>query len=247
MTRHDPKVQARIEALTGVDRANRGAGILAGQMRQTSERQIMAEMKVAATPPPEMQAAPMAPAQGPMKLQPLYTMLTSGMRQKAGAHFRSICALEIAVAHARDRHAMRTPDAPFVAPYSPGQIAVARDYRDLVEWRDGSAVKCASLEAGRGGGGSWLFIDTFIQQGAWLEELRRRIGTGMALDIRRHMDRGDERCKITVRAALDLLVLGGKDLSVVLKRYGWEANGRHRKELRTAICGALDRMQGYRA
>ena len=91
-----------------------------------------------------------------------------------------------------------------------------------------------------------MFIDSFIDQGLWLAELHRRIGAGRAMDVRRHMDRGNARRTITVRAALDMVVLAGRDVSGVLKAFGWERDGKNRKVLRAQLVGALDRMQGYR-
>ncbi|MES2753792.1 MAG: hypothetical protein V4659_03930 [Pseudomonadota bacterium] len=239
----------RINAITGVDRAGDGKDSipLSGQMRLRAEAAALAEMRAIATPPPDMAAAPVAPARGPMSLQPLFDLRPGGTRIRVGAHFRSVCALEAMVAHARARHADKGGDAPFVAPFTPGQIAMAHDYRQIVEWRAGSPLRCASLEAGRGGGGgSGLFIDTYIEQGRWLDELRGRIGAGVAMDVRRNMDRGNGRRPIKVRTAVDLLILGDRDLSAILRRHGWEADGKNRKALRLVICAALDRMQGYR-
>jgi hypothetical protein len=43
-----------------------------------------------------------------------------------------------------------------------------------------------------------------------------------------------------------MVVVGGQDLSAVLVRFGWQADGKNRKALRLALVGALDRMQGYK-
>jgi hypothetical protein len=217
-----------------------------GQNRLFAEATRVKAMLDTATPPPGMRAAPVAPARGPQQLVPNFSVTGGGMRRVEGAHWQGLSPLAAAVAQARLRHEARNPDAPFVPPYNPGQVAVAEDYAAIVEWRAGSALRCASLEAGRGGGGSGLFIATFMEQGRWLSELQRRIGDGVAMSVRRHMDRGNGRATITVRAAVDMLVLGGQDLSVILRRFGWAEKGSHRKDLRTAICGALDRMQGYK-
>lgn len=237
-------VAGRINRLVGVD-ARPDFNLLHAQLRRADEAGRMSAMLARAVPPPDMVAAPVAPARGPMALQPIYDMQAGGTRRRVGAHFRPVCALEAAVANARARHEARGGDVPFVPPYLPGQIAMAAVYRTLVEHRDGSGMRCASLEAGReGGGGSGLFIDTFIAQGQQLAELQARIGSGVAMDVRRHMDRGNGRRAITVRAAVDLVVIAGQDVSVVLKRYGWQADGKNRKVLRVEICRALDRMQG---
>lgn len=240
----------------GFDRAAPGQPFKAGSLtltpsqasaRLAAEAGRVAAIKAHAAPPLAMREAPVAPARGPQQLVPNFTVTGGGLRRLQGAHWRGLSPLAAAVAQARLRHETRGGDAPFVPPYSPGQVAMAELYAALVEWRDGSAMKCSSLEAGREGGGSGHFIDTFIDRGAQLAELQARIGDGVAMDVRRHMDRGNTRARITVRAAVDMVCLAGLDLTEVLRRFGWEPDGKNRKVLRTAICDALDRMQGYRA
>jgi hypothetical protein len=222
----------------------------AGLKRMADEGKSVASMLDRAVPLPGMGAAPVAPARvfGPMRVEQSWDVMPGGTRRRAGTHGVEMCQLEVMVAHAARRHAERTPDAPFVPPFTSSQIAVARDYRALVEWRDGSALRCSSLEAGRstGAGGSGLFIDSFIQQGRWLAELQARIGNGVAMDVRRHMDRDNARRPISVRALVDMVVVAGQDLTQVLQRFGWAAKGEARKALRLSLVGALDRMQGYR-
>jgi hypothetical protein len=219
---------------------------VAGAARTLAEGKALRAMLDHATPPEAMRAAPIAPARGPQAQVPNFTVTSGGMRRVEGMHWRALSPLAAAVAQARQRHEARKPDAPFVPPYSPAQVAMAELYAALVEWRDGSAMKCASLEAGREGGGSGHFIDSFMDRGRQLAELQARIGDGVAMDVRRHMDRGNGRARITVRAVVDMVCLGGVDLSEVLRRFGWAEKGEHRRQLRDAIRGALDRMQGYR-
>lgn len=218
----------------------------AGLARREAEIGWIEGIKASACPPDLMAAAPVAPARGPQQMVPNFSVTGGGMRRSEGGHWRELSPLASAVATARLRHESKGTDAPFVPPFTPGQIAVAEDYAALVEWREGSALKCASLEGGRGGSSSGVFIDTFMDQGKWLAELQARIGQGVAMSVRRHMDRGNSRRTITVRAAVDMLCLGGRDLSTILRRFGWEADGKNRKVIRTAICGALDRMQGFK-
>lgn len=215
--------------------------------RLAREAARVADLVAGATPPAEMAAAPVAPARGTMRLQASYVAAPGGTRRRDGAHWREACALEVMVAQALLRHEARglDPDR-FVPPFTPGQIAVAGDYRALVEWREGSAIKCASLEAGRAGGGAGgLFIDTFIDQGRWLAELHARIGAGAAMVPQRSMDRGNARRRIPDRALVDQVVLQSRDLSAVLRRYGWAEKGSNRRALREALSAALDRMMGY--
>ncbi len=213
------------------------------RLADTAER--VAGIKAQAMPHAEMRAATVAPARGPQQLVPSFTVTPGGMRRIEGAHWQGLSPLATAVVQAKLRHEGRGTDAPFVPPFNPAQVAVAEDYAALVEWREGSALRCASLEGGRGGGGSGLFIETYIKQGEWLAELHQRIGDGVAMSPRRHMDRGNTRRAIRVRVALDLMVLDGVTVKAVLRRFGWAANIRECRDLRLAICAALDRMQGY--
>lgn len=221
--------------------------LVGGRKRLADQAAGLARIKADAAPPVAMGAAPVAPARGPQQLVPSFTVTTGGMRRVEGAHWRGLSPLASAVAQALLRHVARGTDAPFVAPFGPGQVTMAEDYAALVEWREGSAVKCASLEGGRGGGGgSGKYIDTFVDQGKWLAELQRRIGDGVAMSPRRHMDRGNGRRSITVRVAVDLLCLQGMPVKAILRRFGWAADMKDQRALRAAICGALDLMQGFR-
>jgi hypothetical protein len=190
---------------------------------------------------------PAAPARGPMVISQGFEALPGGTRRQAGIRLRELSPLAQMVANARMRHEARDYDADFVAPFTPGQVQVSEDYRALVERHEAGLVKCSSTEAGRGGvGGSGLAIDRFIDDGRFLDVLRIRIGDGVAMSVRRNMDRGNGRKAITMRALVDQVVLVGRDFSFVLARHGWQADGKNRKALRLALCGALDRMQGYR-
>lgn len=221
-----------------------GAGRLLGEAKRVAG--IIAD----ATPPDGTGAA-VAPARGPVLLQESWIVGRGGTRRLDGAHLRDMIQPEIMVAHALQRHHARQgaagAQAPFVPPFTPGQIAVARAYRDLVEWRAGSGMKCVSVETGQGGGGagSGLFIDSYIQQGVWLDRLRALMGDAVIMDVRRHMDRGNARRPIRARSAVDALLLDGQDLSAILRAHRWQVDGKNRRALRIGICEALDRMQGY--
>lgn len=250
MSAHDPKdVAGRIGRMVGLDRPALPSGVqpLAAQMRMRDEGLRIAGIKAGAALPADMLAAPVAPARGAVALQPLYERVGGGMRRRVGAHFRAVCALEAAVIAARARHEARGIEAAFVPPYTLAQIATAGEYRALVEWREGSMIKCASLEPGRsGGGGQGSFIETYVREGNRLAAYQVLIGDGVAMDIRRHIDRGGKRRRITVRAAVDMIVLAGLDVKTILRRFGWDDNGAHIKVLRAAIGAGLDRMQLYR-
>lgn len=214
-----------------------------------NEARRVAAMLDRATPPEAMEAAPVAPARGPMRLVENVELLPGGLQRRRGAHWVGMDALSVMCRRAFESHQARGGSADdFVAPFTPGQIAVALDYQALVEWRDGSPMKCAALEAGRaGGGGSGLFIDSYIEQGRWLAELRRRIGAGQAMAVRRIRPSAcGSRASIMDRALVDAVCLGGATLSDVLRSHGWVKSTAHLDALRVALAQALDRMQGYR-
>ena len=133
---------------------------------------------------------------------------------------------------------------------TPAQVQIGRDYRDLAERHEAGGMKCASLEAaGRGSGGQGgEFIDAFVAEGRRLEEMRDRIGTGVAMSVRRirPSKRGAAaKGLITDRDLVDRVCRGDLDLGQVLTVYGWAAKGTSRAALRKALAAALDRMQGY--
>lgn len=216
--------------------------------RLDAERRRCDALLAKAAPPVEMQAAPVAPARGTMALQPNFAVLPGGTRKRDGAHWRTAGPLSVMVEQARMRHeAKGRVEEDFTAPFSPTQIAVSEDYRALVERHEAGMVKLSSLEAGRSGSGQGaLGIDTYIQEGRWLDELRRRIGDGVTMQVRRHLDRDNARRAIPVQVLVDMVLVHGKTFSDVLAHHGWQAKGETRKILRGELCAALDRMCGYR-
>ncbi|UXO94040.1 hypothetical protein Pan4_53 [Pseudanabaena phage Pan4] len=219
-----------------------GIGRLAKQERDAGS------IKAKAAPPVEMGAAAAAPARGTMVLQPNFVVMPGGTRKRDGAHWRNAGPLSVMVEQARQRHeAKGREDEDFTAPFSPSQIAVSEDYRALVERIEAGLCKGSSLEAGRSGsGGSGLAIDTYIQEARWLAELRCRIGQGVTMQVRRHLDRDNARRAIPVRVLVDMVLVQGKTLSDVLRAYGWAKKTDHLRIVRGELCAALDRMCGYR-
>lgn len=232
--------------------------------RRAGEGERLAAMLRAAMPPAAMRAAPVAPARGTMRLVENWEVAVGGTRRLDGAHWAAPSALDVenvlarekraegAIDRAEDKAGRPLTDADVEAVlrravdlFTPGQVAIADRYRALVEWRDGSAIKCASLEAGRGGG-SGDYLTAYMDAGDELAKMVRAIGDDVCLSPRRHMDRGNGRGPVTVRQAVDGVVLRGLTISALLKHYGWVAKGETRKVVRTAISGALDRMQGYK-
>lgn len=136
------------------------------------------------------------------------------------------------------------------APLAPAQVQIARDYRDLIERHEAGGMGCASLEASRGGGGGagGEFIDAYVAEGIRIAALRRRIGTGVAMEMRRirPSKRGAKaRGNITNRKLVDMVCLGDQPLGAVLDAHGWAVKGDTREALRRALAAALDRMMGY--
>lgn len=217
----------------------------------------------AATPPdicgPDI---PVAPARGayatfqPIRLVPgsAGTAVPDGYRAHGEVRHRSALrradVFDRMIEDARCRHEKRGEDAGlFLPPLSPGQVSMGRVYRDLVEDHDGKGMKCASLEASRGGGGSGSFIDTFVAQGIAIERIRAKIGHGVAMEVRRIRPSGRGAAAhgiILDRALVDMVCLGDRTLSQVLAAHGWDKQTKHIAALRVALAAALDRMQGYR-
>ena len=217
--------------------------------RVAGETARLDAMRAKATPPAAMYAAPVAPARGVMQLVPDFDILPGGTRRVAGAHWVQPSRLDLinakAVADARavDPEVSRAKAEAF----TPAQVAMAARYRDLVEWLAGSGIKCSRLERGSGGNNSTdLFHETYSDHSGELARLRAAIGDAVVLSPRRHMDRDNARQVLTVRVALDAIVLKGWTLTKVITKHGWAAKGSTRIQVRDAIRGALDRMQGYR-
>ena len=131
--------------------------------------------------------------------------------------------------------------------FTEGQMWVARRYRALVEGRAVGGVKCSSIGGSGGGEGARDFMDHYIADGEALALLIARIGVGAAMVVRRVRPsaRGEDRAMlIRDRALVDMICLRDMTPSVVLKRHGWGDDGKHRKMIKVALVGVLDRMQG---
>lgn len=159
----------------------------------------------------------------------------------------------VAVADVFDRMEARARAAKKPAPFSAGQIEMARWYRTLVERHDAGGVKLSSID-GRSGGGSGRgrdVMDIRLDEAREIEAIRRRIGPGAALVVRR-VRPSARASALGVGAGIildlrlvDAVCLEDMDLSAILLAHGWGQKGDHRKALRVALCAALDRMRGY--
>lgn len=78
-----------------------------------------------------------------------------------------------------------------------------------------------------------------------IKRLRRRIGSGSAMVVRRvrPSSRGS-RVTIFDRRLVDMVCLEGRTLSCVLKAHGWSVCGEFVGILSLALKQALDRMSG---
>lgn len=203
---------------------------------------------------------PAAPARGTVRLfRPIEVVPGSaGTARPAGyrgpgedrprAGLRRADVFDVIEEHARRAHGAKGEDArPFLPPFTPGQVAIARIYRDLVERHAAGGVKCSSLEGRAADGGGGGFMDAFLAEGIAIGRLRSRIGGGVAMAVRRVRPsrRGPGAKVITDRALVDDVCLGGLQLGEVLERFGWSKFGANREALRRALAAALDRMQGY--
>lgn len=231
---------------------------------QADEAARIAALLDAATLPVEYGGVvPVAPARGPVQMLRLREMAVSEagniVERNAGYLGRRglrVCdAFDLmtrASVKAWQRQAGRAEaqglDAPrFVPPFTVGQVQAGRDYAALSERCAASGVKCSSLEASVGGGGGCR-EEAVLHDLRRLRAMRARIGEGLAKEVRRlrpSAHGGVKRRAIRVRGLVDAVCLDGRTLNGVLRAHGWTKNRVVYGALQAALCGALDRMQGY--
>lgn len=208
---------------------------------------------------------PEAPARGPFRLvqmQALYPEGEDGFTSKpAGYMGRSTMqaadAFDVMEAKARAAHARKVtrakaakqPAPSYRPPFTPGQVAMGRLYRDLVEKHACAGVKGSSLETlSQGGGGQGgEFIDAVLRDRQRLKLLQDRIGSGVFLAPRRasahSMDRGTRRA-ISDRHLVDAVCIEGHAVSAVLTRCGWSQKADLTRRLTARLAELLDAMMG---
>lgn len=182
------------------------------------------------------------------------TARPAGYRGPGEASFRAAILradiFDAMIEDARQRHTAKGEDAgPFISPFTPGQVQIARDYRDLTERHAAGGMKCSSVEATGRAGGQRDFMDVYASEGLRLKAMIARVGGGASLHVRRMrpIRRGDmARGAILDRTLVDMVCLGQCSLTQVLHAHGWKAYGKTREALRMALADCLDRMQGYR-
>ena len=193
-----------------------------------------------------------APARGACVVVPNVAMVADGVDQRGQTKWRDAAAgsgypSAIRGADIFDKMIGKARRAHEPDPLTPGQIAQARMYRALVEQHEAGGMKLSSIEGRVSGGSGRDFMDAFMAVGHQVEGMRRRIGSGSSMQVRRIRPsaRGSRR-SIPDRAIVDMICLGDHSVSEVLKAHGWAAKGDTRKALIAALAGALDRMIGYR-
>lgn len=224
--------------------------------RQRMARVAAAARRVAGAVPPAACGTGIiaAPGRGPCVVVPHLAMVPHGTdargQQKWTAaptgygHGASVRAADVF-----DRMLKAAAGADREPPFSPGQVAMARRYRALVERHDAGGVKCSALDGRTGGGAGRDFMDAYLDEGREIEAIRRRIGTGASMAVRRIRPSargGSDRRAILDLSLVDMVCLGDHTLSEVLRAHGWATFGDNRRALAQALGAALDRMIGYR-
>ncbi|QDC11266.1 hypothetical protein FHY55_19405 [Oceanicola sp. D3] len=136
------------------------------------------------------------------------------------------------------------------APLTPAQVEMGRTYGELVRWHMSAGVRCSSVEAmpsGGGGGGDLDWIDRVVIRGREIEQLRQRIGDGLALEVKRvrPSERGERRA-ISNRMLVDAICIYDMSIPTLIENHGWKEKGSLRKKLHIALAERLDVMAGYR-
>lgn len=226
------------------------------QLRQVAEAERLAQIIRLATPPDRCGPAIIAqPGRGPMVAQAPMGLIPDGtadgwkrahLGYRGRDYARAADAFDLMQMQAA-RAAGR--DGAAAVLFTAAQIGAGRRYAMLAERHAAAGVRCSSVEAQRGGGGSGgSFIDTVIHEGDVIRAMQRAIGDGVALAIRRVRPsvRGT-RAGIRDRALVDAVCLHGQTVSQVLAAHGWADKGGNLHAARAALCDALDRMAMARA
>lgn len=151
------------------------------------------------------------------------------------------------MADAFDRMAVAAAKSKGEPPFTPTQVAMGRFYRALFERHEAAGPKCVSLETSGGGtsGGQGSFIDAVRRDRERLDAMRRRIGAGSALVVRRvRPSARGSKATIFDRRAVDIICLEDGTCADVLRAHGWSVHGDAVRRVAQAVGDALDRMCG---
>ncbi|MDG3040452.1 hypothetical protein [Roseicyclus marinus] len=207
-------------------------------------------IRAVSSPPPQCgDAIPVAPARAPLaafmpkRIEPT---AAGGFREVDdgwhGLHAARVTDVFDVMEARRPKRARR--EGPL---FTPSQVEVARDYRNLTERMEASGMRGMSLETmgGGKGGGVDAFIAAVLDDASRLRAMHRRIGDGVALAVRRirpSQRGGDSRFGIRDRYLVDRVCLAQMTIIEVLESCGWAENLNNRRALVIALAGALDRM-----
>jgi hypothetical protein len=195
-------------------------------------------------------AMPLAPARGPLRV---FDMLAAYPDGKTGTILKPAgfagrkTAQRMDVFGRMDAQSRRRGGEPVL---TASQIGMGRIYATMVQDRAASGVRCSSMEAMSGGGGTREgYTDHRLNMARQIDTLQARIGAGCAMAIRRVRPsaRGDgvqARRNILDRVLVDAICLDDRDISDVLHSYGWAIKGDTVRAATLALAGALDRMIG---
>jgi hypothetical protein len=219
-----------------------------GVARLQSEAARLAAIKAQGKVPETCgDAIPQAPARGAFRVFEPKVLHSDGQGgfEARSAGYRGRSAIQRADVF--DVMAAKAARHNKASPLSHSQVAMGRHYRDLVERHACAGLKCSSIEAirtgdsGRGGD----FMDAVLRDRDEIERLRRRIGTGSAMVVRRiRPSKRGSRVSISDWRLVDMVCLEDRALNDVLKVHGWSVYGETSQAVAKALGQALSRMSG---
>ena len=231
----------------------RPSTVSAAAWRAMASADRVAAIKAAYTPPaacgPDVVAAP---ARGAFRTyDPIGLVPGSTERVRSEAHRgegEAIARKGVAVVDVFDRMMVEAARRKMPAPLTPSQIAIGRRYRWITEQHDAGGFKLTSINSTGGGAGATDVLVQRLSERKELVELRRRVGDGVAMSVRRVRPsaRGVENRLIRDLDLIDRVCLRDMMLTEVLRAFGWSSRAGNALAVRAALCGALDRMIGYR-
>ncbi len=213
-----------------------------------TEAQRIADVKaLGSVPEPCGPDIPEAPARGAVRMFTPYALYPDTSKSEGyaikEAGYRGRKGLQIADQFDQVRvNAKRHRQA---APFTRRQEHIGRAYRDLAHDLDNRGMSRSSLNGSRGGGDGRDFMDALLADRQVLDRMQRRIGTGVALAVRRvRPSQRGTKSGITDRELVDRFCLREQTLSEILKAHGWAVKGSNITALKKALGAALDRMAG---